>query len=381
MRKPLLKARQLLLLAYLLTAVLWVVRCLVGCGVMLNYKLQGKMPQTHVDAAELVTESFAPYSSNEWWTPPDNDPAWYLSTDSDPHIYWQGQGYIETVVLDAAHRLPPGGVALYYLKPGQTDYTEAQKVYAKVTAPGVYTFDLGGQWVTGLRIDPDSVGGVPTLFTGIDLNPLRPWYTRFVPTAGWWLVLAFVPAVAGFWCGILFLLLLDHIIPHLHRNSQRAEGPRSQLKRTTMLVLAVTLHNIPEGMAVGVVYAGYLAGNTQISAAAAMALSLGIAIQNFPEGAIISMPLRAEGTGKPKAFLGGVLSGIVEPIGAILTILAAGLIVPALPYLLSFAAGAMLYVVVEELIPEMSQGEHSDVGTIFFAVGFSVMMMLDVALG
>ena len=193
--------------------------------------------------------------------------------------------------------------------------------------------------------------------------------------------LAFVPAVAGFWCGILFLLLLDHIIPHLHRNSQRAEGPRSQLKRTTMLVLAVTLHNIPEGMAVGVVYAGYLAGNTQISAAAAMALSLGIAIQNFPEGAIISMPLRAEGTGKPKAFLGGVLSGIVEPIGAILTILAAGLIVPALPYLLSFVAGAMLYVVVEELIPEMSQGEHSDVGTIFFAVGFSVMMMLDVALG
>ena len=193
--------------------------------------------------------------------------------------------------------------------------------------------------------------------------------------------LAFVPAVAGFWLGILFLLLLDHIIPHLHRNSQSAEGPKSQLKRTTMLVLAVTLHNIPEGMAVGVVYAGYLAGNTQISAAAAMALSLGIAIQNFPEGAIISMPLRAEGTGKPKAFLGGVLSGIVEPIGAVLTILAAGLIVPALPYLLSFAAGAMLYVVVEELIPEMSQGEHSDVGTIFFAVGFSVMMMLDVALG
>ena len=193
--------------------------------------------------------------------------------------------------------------------------------------------------------------------------------------------MAFVPAVAGFWCGILFLLLLDHIIPHLHRNSQRAEGPKSQLKRTTMLVLAVTLHNIPEGMAVGVVYAGYLAGSTQISAAAAMALSIGIAIQNFPEGAIISMPLRAEGTGKPKAFLGGVLSGIVEPIGAILTILAAGLIVPALPYLLSFAAGAMLYVVVEELIPEMSQGEHSDVGTIFFAVGFSVMMMLDVALG
>ena len=156
MKKPLFKARQLLVLAYLLAAVFWVVRCLVGCGVMLNYKMQGKMPQTHVDAADLVTESFAPYSSNEWWTPPDDDPAWYLSTDSDPHIYWQGQGYIETVVLDAAHRLPPGGVALYYLKPGQTDYTEAQKVYATVTAPGVYTFDLGGRWVTGLRIDPDS---------------------------------------------------------------------------------------------------------------------------------------------------------------------------------------------------------------------------------
>ena len=181
MRKPLLRARQLLLLAYLLAAVLWVVRCLVGCGVMLNYKLQGKMPQTHVDAAELVTESFAPYSSNEWWTPPDDDPAWYLSTDSDPHIYWQGQGYIETAVLDAAHRLPPGGVALYYLKPGQTDYSEAQKVYAKVTAPGVYTFDLDGQWVTGLRIDPDSVGGVPTLFTGIDLNPPAPMVHPLCP--------------------------------------------------------------------------------------------------------------------------------------------------------------------------------------------------------
>ena len=193
--------------------------------------------------------------------------------------------------------------------------------------------------------------------------------------------LAFVPAVAGFWLGILFLLLLDHIIPHLHRNSQRAEGPKSQLKRTTMLVLAVTLHNIPEGMAVGVVYAGYLAGSTQISAAAAMALSLGIAIQNFPEGAIISMPLRAEGTGKPKAFLGGVLSGIVEPIGAILTILAAGLIVPALPYLLSFAAGAMFYVVVEELIPEMSAGKHSNIGMILFSFGFTLMLTLDVALG
>ena len=148
-----------------------------------------------------------------------------------------------------------------------------------------------------------------------------------------------------------------------------------------MMVLAVTLHNIPEGMAVGVVYAGYLAGNAKITVTAAMALSIGIAIQNFPEGAIISMPLRAEGMKVSKAFAGGVLSGIVEPVGAMLTILAAGYIVPALPYLLSFAAGAMIYVIVEELIPEMSQGEHSDLGTILFAVGFTVMMSLDVALG
>ena len=192
--------------------------------------------------------------------------------------------------------------------------------------------------------------------------------------------LAFFPAAVGFWLGILFLLLLDHIIPHLHRNSQQAEGLHSQLQRTTMMVLAVTLHNIPEGMAVGVVYAGYLSGTAQITAAGALALSLGIAIQNFPEGAIISMPLRAEGMSKGRAFWGGALSGIVEPIGAVLTILAAGIIVPALPYLLSFAAGAMLYVVVEELIPEMSQGEHSNIGTVFFAVGFSLMMVLDVAL-
>ena len=193
--------------------------------------------------------------------------------------------------------------------------------------------------------------------------------------------LAFIPAVTGFWGGILFLLLLDHVIPHLHQHSNRVEGPKSRLQRTTMMVLAVTLHNIPEGMAVGVVYAGYLAGNRNISAMAALALSLGIAIQNFPEGAIISMPLRAEGMKKGKAFWEGVLSGIVEPIGAVLTILAAGVAIPALPYLLSFAAGAMLYVVVEELIPEMSQGKHSNIGTVFFAVGFSVMMMLDVALG
>ena len=193
--------------------------------------------------------------------------------------------------------------------------------------------------------------------------------------------LSFVPAVVGFWIGILFLLGLDHIVPHLHVKSGQTEGPKSQLRRTTMMVLAVTLHNIPEGMAVGVVYAGYLSGSAQITAAGALALSLGIAIQNFPEGAIISMPLRAEGMKKGKAFCGGVLSGVVEPIGAMLTILAAQLVVPALPYLLSFAAGAMLYVVVEELIPEMSQGSHSNIGTLFFAVGFSVMMMLDVALG
>ncbi len=194
-------------------------------------------------------------------------------------------------------------------------------------------------------------------------------------------VFSFLPAFIGFWVGVLFLLLLDHLIPHLHVGSDQSEGPKSKLGRTTMMVLAVTLHNIPEGMAVGVMYAGFLAGNTQITAASALALSIGIAIQNFPEGAIISMPLRAEGESRERAFLGGVLSGAVEPIGAVLTIIAAQLIIPALPYLLSFAAGAMLYVVVEELIPEMSQGRHSNLGTVFFAVGFSVMMTLDVALG
>ena len=193
--------------------------------------------------------------------------------------------------------------------------------------------------------------------------------------------LSFLPAFIGFWVGVLFLLLLDHLIPHLHVGSNQAEGPKSRLGRTTMMVLAVTLHNIPEGMAVGVMYAGFLVGNAQITAASALVLSLGIAIQNFPEGAIISMPLRAEGESKDKTFLGGVLSGVVEPVGAMLTILAAQLVIPALPYFLSFAAGAMLYVVVEELIPEMSQGKHSNIGTIFFAVGFSVMMTLDVALG
>lgn len=192
---------------------------------------------------------------------------------------------------------------------------------------------------------------------------------------------AFVPAAIGFWAGILFLFLLDSVVPHLHMHAEKAEGPKSKLKRTTMMVLAVTLHNIPEGMAVGVVCAGFLSGNALISAGGALALAVGIAIQNFPEGAIISMPLHAEGVSKSKAFLYGTLSGAVEPAGAILTILAAGLILPAMPYLLSFAAGAMIYVVVEELIPEMSTGEHSNIGVVAFTAGFTVMMALDVALG
>jgi len=193
--------------------------------------------------------------------------------------------------------------------------------------------------------------------------------------------LSFLPACAGFWLGILFLLLLDSVIPHLHMNAQKAEGPRANLKKTTMMVLAVTLHNIPEGMAVGVVYAGFISGNAAITAGGALALAIGIAIQNFPEGAIISMPLHAEGKSKWRAFGDGVLSGAVEPLGAALTVFAAGFIIPAMPYLLSFAAGAMMYVVVEELIPEMSEGEHSNIGVIMFAAGFTLMMALDVALG
>ena len=192
---------------------------------------------------------------------------------------------------------------------------------------------------------------------------------------------AFLPAFVGFWLGVLFLLLLDRVIPHLHRSAERAEGPKSSLTRTAMLVLAVTLHNIPEGMAVGVVYAGVLSGSANITASGALALALGIAIQNFPEGAIISMPLCAEGKSKAKSFGLGVLSGAVEPVFGGLTAFAAALVVPFMPYLLSFAAGAMLYVVVEELIPEMSAGEHSNIGVVAFAAGFSVMMALDVALG
>lgn len=193
--------------------------------------------------------------------------------------------------------------------------------------------------------------------------------------------LAFLPAFIGFWFGILFLLLLDHIIPHLHLHSNEAEGPKSQLQKTTMMVLAVTLHNIPEGMAIGVIYAGLKVENAGITIMSALALSIGIAIQNFPEGAIISLPLRANGEKKGKALLYGILSGVVEPVAAFFTIMAAGFITPALPYLLSFAAGAMMYVVVEELIPEMSEGKHSDIGTVLFALGFTVMMALDVALG
>ena len=193
--------------------------------------------------------------------------------------------------------------------------------------------------------------------------------------------LSFVPAATGFWIGILFLLFLDSVIPHLHMNAEEAEGPKSKLQKTTMMVLAVTLHNIPEGMAVGVVFAGFLSGSASVTAGGALALSLGIAIQNFPEGAIISMPLHSKGKSKFGAFMDGALSGAVEPIGALLTIFAARLFVPAMPYLLSFAAGAMMYVVVEELIPEMSEGEHSNIGVLMFAFGFTLMMALDVALG
>ena len=193
--------------------------------------------------------------------------------------------------------------------------------------------------------------------------------------------LRWLPATIGFSLGIVFLLALDHIIPHLHLKKDKPEGIKAKLKNSTMMVLAVTLHNIPEGMAAGVVLAGAMTQNSGITFAGAIALSIGIAIQNFPEGAIISMPLRGEGVSKPKVFLYGMLSGIVEPIGAIITILITSTIVPILPYLLAFAAGAMIYVVVEELIPEAQEGEHSDIGTIGVAVGFVLMMILDVALG
>ena len=192
--------------------------------------------------------------------------------------------------------------------------------------------------------------------------------------------LGFLPASIGFAIGMMFLLVLDMVIPHMHLDSSE-EGMSSGLKRTTKLVLAVTLHNIPEGMAVGIVCAGWMYGDAKVSFMGALSLAIGIAIQNFPEGAIVSMPLLAEGTSKEKTFLLGVLSGIVEPIGALLVIIAAGIFIPVMPYFLSFAAGAMIYVVVEELIPEMSEGEHSNIGTICFALGFVLMMALDVGLG
>lgn len=196
-----------------------------------------------------------------------------------------------------------------------------------------------------------------------------------------WGKLAFLPAAVGFTLGILFLLGMDYLIPHLHINSDVPEGIPSKLKKTTMMVLAITLHNIPEGMAVGVAFAGALTGEKGVTFAAAVALAIGIAIQNFPEGAIVSMPLVAEGNTKKKAFLYGMLSGVVEPIGGAITIFLLGLVTPILPYLLAFAAGAMIYVVVEELLPEASVGEHTNLSTIGFAVGFLVMMVLDVALG
>ena len=193
--------------------------------------------------------------------------------------------------------------------------------------------------------------------------------------------LSWLPATAGFLLGMGFLLLLDSLVPHLHLDSDKPEGVKSGFRKTTMLVLAVTLHNLPEGMAVGVTFAGAMLAGTGITMAGALALAVGIAIQNFPEGAIISMPLRSAGASKGKAFLYGVLSGIVEPIGSVITILLAAQVVPILPYLLAFAAGAMIYVVVEELIPEAQSGEHTNIGTIGVAIGFSLMMVLDIALG
>lgn len=193
--------------------------------------------------------------------------------------------------------------------------------------------------------------------------------------------LSVLPAFVGFWLGIGFLAFLDKTIPHIHVNSDEAEGPKSNLSSSTMMMLAVTMHNVPEGMAVGAVYAALSSSSVGISASAALALALGIAIQNFPEGAIISMPLHAKGESRSKAFLLGTLSGIVEPIASFLTISALNLIVPVMPYLLSFAAGAMMYVVIEELIPEMSQGEHSHAGVYMFSLGFTLMMVLDVVLG
>lgn len=193
--------------------------------------------------------------------------------------------------------------------------------------------------------------------------------------------LAFVPPVAGFWIGILLLFLIDKITPHLHLGCDEPEGPKVKMKRTTMLALAVTIHNIPEGMAIGVVFAGWLAGAAGgVTLAAAVAVSIGMALQNFPEGAIISLPLRAEGETRLKSFWLGVVSAIAEAGAAIITIFLASALLPVMPYLLSLAAGAMIYVVVEELLPEASEGVHFDGVTLLFALGFSLMMVLDTAL-
>lgn len=192
---------------------------------------------------------------------------------------------------------------------------------------------------------------------------------------------ACIPAAVGFALGIVFLLGMDQVLPHLHMNEENPEGIACRLKKSTMLVFAVTLHNIPEGMAVGITFAGFLSGQTSITLAGAFTLAIGIAIQNFPEGAVISLPLKNETASTHRAFLAGVLSGVVEPVGAVITILLAGVITPLLPYMLSFAAGAMMYVVVEELLPESSTGQHSNIATVGFAVGFLLMMVLDSALG
>lgn len=203
MKRPILRTRQLFALCYAGAAVLWFVYCLVGCAVMLNHKLRGDMPSLTLTEDDLLFENFARYDSNEWWTAPDEREEWYLSTSNDPSIYWQGQGYLEEVRLYADHLLPPGEVALYYLLPGQTDYSEAQKVFARVEEEGVYVFALGGRTVTGLRIDPDSAGGVPTLFYGVELNPATPWFLRFAPNGGQWLLLLLLPALAAAFLGLL----------------------------------------------------------------------------------------------------------------------------------------------------------------------------------
>ena len=256
-------------------------------------------------------------------------------------------------------------------------------VFAGLTIPLLGTI-LGAACVFFLR------GSIPRLF----MRGLEGFAGGVMVSAAVWSLLipaleqnadkgafSVVPVAIGFLCGAVFLLFLDDITPHLHLGAKEAEGPRAALKRNTKLVLALTLHNIPEGMAVGVVYAGFFSGAAGMSAEAALALAIGMAIQNFPESAIVSMPLHADGAGKWQAFGIGAASGVVEPIAAIVTIAAAPLIAPVLPVCLAFAAGAMVYVVVEELVPDMARGEHSNIGPVMFTIGFALMMMLDVALG